>query len=215
MKNIFARLLAPAAAALLIAACGKSDSKKDYGFPLIYIPQATVTGLDNSYPVPLGPFGQNSVYTCYYRDGRLNVAFGVVRAGAIANASGFTVDFRVSQAQTEAKLASLTEAGSYAQALDPSLCQIPSTISVEAGKNTGTTYLGIDLTALAARRESIWNGEAYPLLVLGVEIANPTAYELAEENTAAVLLLDLNSEYWDSAPAEMAESAVRNLFPMN
>ena len=61
MKNIHNILLF-----LLVSAfvsCQPNDATKDYGFAKIYIPQATVTGLDNSYPIPLGPFYQNSVYT--------------------------------------------------------------------------------------------------------------------------------------------------------
>ena len=46
----------------VFSSCEPSDANKDYGFPLIYIPQATVTGLDNSYPIPTGPIAQNSTY---------------------------------------------------------------------------------------------------------------------------------------------------------
>ena len=42
-----------------IAACSKEDATKDYGFAKVYIPQATVTGIDNSYPIPLGPFSHS------------------------------------------------------------------------------------------------------------------------------------------------------------
>jgi hypothetical protein len=55
----------------------------------------------------------------------------------------------------------------------------------------------------------------YQLLVLGLEIANPTEYELAESNTSVVIVLDLNSSEWDEALAKnLPEGGVRTLFPI-
>ena len=76
-----------------IAACSKEDATKDYGFAKVYIPQATVTGIDNSYPIPLGPFGQNSKYTCSYdaASGKLDIALGVIRSGYFAVQKGYSL----------------------------------------------------------------------------------------------------------------------------
>ena len=131
-------VLAIAVMAMTMVGCEPSDANKDYGFPLVYIPQATVTGLDNSYPIPNGPFGQNTKYTCNYKDGKLNSALGVVRAGKLAEEKAFTVDLGVSEAETSKKVQELIGKETPAVELPVSLCTIPEKISVPAGDNTGT-----------------------------------------------------------------------------
>ena len=217
MKLFFRKNLLFLILALLVpvfAGCEQGDSSKDYGFPLIYIPQATVTGLDNSYPIPNGPFGQNTAYTCYYENGKLHIALGVVRAGAISHAKGFTVDLGLSPQQTDRKLTELQEKGTPAIAMPVDLCEIPARIAVESNKNTGTCYMTVDLQRLAAMQSSLYQNGQYKLLVLGLEISNPSHYELAEDNTSVVVILDLNSEHWDNVPENLPESEVRYLFPI-
>ena len=208
-------VLAIAVMAMTMVGCEPSDANKDYGFPLIYIPQATVTGLDNSYPIPNGPFGQNTKYTCYYEDGKLNIALGVVRAGKLADEKAFTVDLGVSENETTKKVDELVGKETPAAALPVSVCSIPEKISVPAGDNTGTCYVSVDLQALSANKASIMEGEVYKQLVLGLEITNPTEYELAETNTSVIIILNLNDTNWDGLSAETPESAVRKLFPIN
>ena len=81
--------------------------------------------------------------------------------------------------------------------------------------NTGTCYVAVDLQALAADRTTIMESDVYKQLVLGLEISNPTEYELAESNTSVIIILDLNSTNWDDLSDETPESAVRKLFPIN
>lgn len=208
-------VLAIAVMAMAMVGCETSDANKDYGFPLVYIPQATVTGMDNSYPIPNGPFGWNTKYTCYYENGKLNIALGVVRAGKLADEKAFTVDLGVSDDETAKKIAELEGKGTPVAELPASVCTIPEKISVPAGDNTGTCYVAVDLQALAADRTAIMEGDVYKQLVLGLEISNPTQYELAESNTSVIIILDLNSTNWDDLSDETPESAVRNLFPIN
>ena len=78
MKALYKTFLLTLGLAFLTA-CGKEDAVKDYGFGRVYIPQATVTGIDNSYPIPLGPFYRNSVYCCSY-----NQDSGMLKHGTIA-----------------------------------------------------------------------------------------------------------------------------------
>lgn len=205
--------VAAVSAAMAFAGCEPTDANKDYGFPKIYIPQATVTGLDNTYPVPNGPFNQNVAYTCYYEDGKLNIALGVVRAGALADQKAFTVDLSVSQSETDRKLSSYSEAGTPAMALPVDLCSIPGKISVPAGDNTGTCYLSVDFEKLALRMDELVEDDVYKLLVLGLEISNPTEYYLSETNTSVVVVIDLNDTDWDNVAENLPESEVRALFP--
>lgn len=214
MKKTFKYILTALVAALAFTACEEGDSEKDLGFPVIYIPQATVTGLDNSYPVPSGPFGQNTAYTCNVKDGKLNIALGVVRAGFVKNAKAFSVNLGVSSEETQKKLQEYAGKNTPAMALPESICTIPGQIKVEAGKNTGTCYVSVDLNALASNASIVADG-AYKLLVLGLEISSPTEYELAEKNTSVVIVLDLNSSNWNGLDDSKPESLVRKLFPID
>ncbi|MBO4635140.1 MAG: hypothetical protein J5669_07190 [Bacteroidales bacterium] len=205
------------AGVLALAACQKEDATKDYGFPKVYIPQATVTGIDNSYPVPQGPFYRNSVHTCSYdsASGKLEIILGVMRSGYFSNQQAYSVKLGVSAEETSRKL---TELGAGAAQLPQAVCDIPDRISVEAGTSGNTCCLGVDLKALSAQRASFYAGGAYKLLVLGLEISDlqgPADYTLADKNTSVVLVLDLGSEHWDNAPADKPESKVRALFPFD
>jgi len=216
MKRYFGSMFVPAVLSLLaifLCSCEKSDTDKDYGFPVIYIPQATVTGLDNSYPVPNGPFGQYSSYTCYYKDGILNIAIGVVRAGCLKNNEAFSVTLGVSESETERKLAELGGKGTAAVKMPSDVYTIPKTIDVASGKNTGTCHISVNLKKLAQKQPSLIIDGKYNLLVLGLAISEPTRYELSETNTSVILILDLNSSHWDNVSPELPESEVRNIFP--
>jgi len=217
MKTLYKFLFL--ALALTLTACQPDDAKMDYGFPMVYIPQATVTGLDNSYPIPLGAFYQNSVYTCAYdkQSGKLNVVLGVIRSGYLSNQQAFSVDLGVCKSETDRKLAEYDGKGTPAAELPASVCSIPSKISVEAGNNGGTCYVAIDMKALASQQSSLYVEGKYKLLVLGLEISNlsgPAEYKLADNYTSVVLVLDLNSEHWDSVAENKPESAIRSLFPI-
>lgn len=201
--------------ALTAWSCRPGDATKDYGFAKVYIPQATVTGLDNSYPIPSGPFYQNSVYTCKYDKaaGKLDIALGVIRSGYFSNQKAFSVTLSFSQAVTDVKLDDLASGGTAAAALPASLCTIPGKIEVPSGTSGGTCYVQVDMKALAQQKASFTTAEGYKLLVLGLEISDPTEYELADNYTSVAIVLDLNSEHWDNVKSDKPESEIRNLFP--
>ena len=217
MKHIYRLLLI---ALVALTSCGKDDATMDYGFPKVYIPQATVTGLDNSYPIPLGPFYRNSTYSCSYdsASGKLGIALGVIRSGYLAKQQAFTVDLGVCREQTDRKLAEYASAGTPAAELSQSVCTIPGKISVEEGNNGGTCTVEVDLKALASQRASLYVDGVYKLLVLGLEISNisgPGWYELADNYTSVVIVLDLGSSEWDAVAADKPESQVRKMFPLD
>lgn len=199
--------------AIMFASCEESDSEKNIGFPKIYIPQATITGLDNSYPVPNGAFGQNTSYNCFYKDGILNVALGVVRSGYINNAKGFSVTVETSPDETAQKISQLEGNGDAAIQIPSGIYQLPAKVEVQAGNNTGTFYLPVNLRELADSSVSLSENDKWKKLVLGVKITNPTRYELSETNTSVLVIIDLNSDHWDNVDADAAESEVRMLFP--
>jgi hypothetical protein len=199
--------------AIVFTGCEKGDSDSDIGIPVIYIPQATITGLDNSYPVPNGPLGQNTSYNCFYKDGVLNIALGVVRAGYISNAKGFSVTLATSDEETTQKVAQLVADGEPATAIPSGIYQLPAKVEVAAGNNTGTCYIPVNLRELANSKATLEENNKWKKLVLGVKITNPTYYELSETNTSVVVIIDLNSAEWDNVDASAAESEVRTLFP--
>lgn len=206
--------------AFAIVSCGTNDATADYGFPKVYIPQATVTGLDNSYPIPSGPFYRNSVYTCSYNkeSGKLEIALGVIRSGHFAHQQAFSVDLGVSAAETARKLGEYAASGVAAAELPVSVCDIPGKISVSEGNSGGTCVIGVDLKALSAGRAGIYDSGQYKLLVLGLEISNLTGasdYSLADNYTSVVIVLDLGSAEWDNVAADKPESEVRKLFPFD
>ncbi len=199
MKKIFTNILV-VLAAFVMTACEQGDSEKDLGYPVIYIPQATMTGLDNSCPVPAGPLDQYTTCNCNVKDGSLNIIIGVLRAGFIADQRGFSVDLSVSGSETDRKLEGYSESGVPAMALPAGTYTIPSKIEVPEGQSGATTYVSVDLAALAAHRSEIVTEDGCKLLVLGLEISNPTAYSLAEQNTSVVLVIDPASEWWGAQP---------------
>lgn len=199
MKKILFNLLTVLSAFALIS-CEKGDSEKDLGFPVIYIPQATVTGLDNTYPVPAGPLDQFTTCNCKIEDGKLNVIVGVLRAGFIADKKAYSVNLGECPSETERKLAEYAESGTPAMALPAGTFSVPSKIDVPSGENGATCYVSIDLASLASHKAEIAQGEVSKLLVLGLEISNPTNYSLAETNTSVVMVIDPASEYWGEKP---------------
>lgn len=199
MRKIFIDILVVFAAFSLIG-CEKGDSQKDLGFPVIYIPQATYTGLDNTYPVPAGPLNQYTTCNCNVKDGKLNVIIGVLRSGFVAERKAYSVNLGECPSETQSKLDGYADAGTPAMALPVGTYSIPSKIDVPAGENGATCYISIDLAALAAHKNEIAQGEGFKLLVLGLEISNPTQYSLAEKNTSVVMVIDPASEYWGETP---------------
>lgn len=199
MKKILVNILA-VLAAFAFTACEKADSQKDLGFPVIYIPQATVTGLDNTYPVPAGPLDQYATCNCNIKDSKLNVIVGVTRAGFISDRKGFSVNLVECPGEAERKLAEYAENGTPAMPLPSGTYTIPSKIEVPSGESDATCYVSIDLAALAAHKAEIAEGEGFKLLVLGLEITNPTAYSLADKNTSIVMVIDPASEHWGEKP---------------
>ncbi len=218
MKTLY-KILMLALALVAAGACQKSDATKDYGFAKVYIPQAGVTGLDNSYPIPMGPFYQNRDYCCKYdpATGKLQIVVGVIRSGYFSQQQAYSVSLGLCKSETERKLSEYAAKEIPATELTPDICTIPATIEVKQGQSGETCYVDVDMKALALQRTALVSGGRYKLLVLGLEISHlngPVNYELANKNTGVVVVLDLNSQHWDTVSSDKPESEVRNLFPL-
>lgn len=168
----------------IVEGCQKGDGDLDYGFGYIYIPQATVSsGLNNHFPVPSG--AGKDTYNFKEENGKLNIILGVLRSGKISNAPGFTVDIMISSVMTEEAVASGEIVN--ALALPASLYEMPDKVTVEPGKNSAPFYLSIDINALM---DGTYDGKN---LVLALGIANPTNFELSDENRSVLVVVDVDA----------------------
>ncbi|MCD8029330.1 MAG: DUF1735 domain-containing protein [Bacteroides sp.] len=169
---------------LLVAGCKEGDGDADYGFAYIYMPQATVSGgLNNHYPVPSG--AGVSTYNFKEENSQIHIYLGILRSGLISGASGFTVNVSASSILTEEAIASGEIAS--AMALPAALYTLPDKATVEPGQSSASFFLSVD--------NSILTDDAYAgkNLVLAVEISNPTQYELSDQNTSVVVVIDVEA----------------------
>jgi hypothetical protein len=111
-------------------------------------------------------------------------------------------------------VAKLEGGGKAAMQLPTGKYDLPASVRVLDGKNTGTFYLAVNLRELANSSETLKGNHQWRRLVLAVKISNPTNYELSDKNTSVVVILDLNSNVWDNVSADLAEKEIRTLFPL-
>ena len=170
------------------SSCQKGDGDADYGFAYVYIPQATFTSLDNTYPVPSGA-GKNTYNfkVDTLSDGtpdKINIILGVLRSGKISDAEGFTVNVNVLSEMTNDAIIALDDA----LPLPASMFTIPDKAVVEAGTNSALFYVTVDVNQLT---NSMYIGKK---LVLAVGISEPTNnFELAKDNTSVVIIIDVDA----------------------
>ena len=172
---------------VFITGCHEGDNEADFGFGYIYIPQATVSGgLNNYYPVP-GGSGEYTSLNYKVENGKLNVLLGIIRSGKLSNASGFSVDVGISQAETDEVIAYYISESEDAEALLASIYTLPDKVTVDAGKDKAPFLLSVDINSLLS---GTYDGKK---LVLSVTISNPTQYELSDVNTSVVVVIDVDS----------------------
>jgi len=185
-------LLFPLVFILLASSCKEGDGNADYGFGLVYIPQATFSGgLNNQYPIPGGSGEISSLnYIVEPQSGTpvtFKIILGVLRAGKIADAGGFNVDVNVSAAETE-KAITGEDKIENAVAMPSSMYEMPNKVAVEAGKNTATFYLSVNANQLL---NGTYDGKK---LVLAVSINNPTnGYECNLEYSTVLVVIDVDA----------------------
>lgn len=179
-KSIYAFIAA--ICIILITNCKDGAGEADYGFPLVYMPQADVNGVNNHYIVPGGD--SLSTYNFKVSNGKLDIILGVARAGKISNADGFSVDIKVLPNEANEVIAS----GEYENpmVLPAEMYQIPNKVTVEKGENIAAFYLSVDINQLNSSEYVEKN------LILAVGISNPTNnFELSKTNTSVVVVIDV------------------------
>ena len=190
-KNTRLGLVCLALCAVILSGCQEGDGDADYGFPVVYIPQAAVTGLNNHYPVPWGS-GENTYNfkvdtLANGTPDKLQVILGVSRAGKISGAGGFVVNVNVLSEMTNDAVAELEDEDEDALPMPSGMYSLPGKASVEAGKISSQYYLTVDVEKLI---DGSYDGKK---LVLAIGISDPTnGFELSvEADTSVVVVIDV------------------------
>lgn len=188
MKAIFKIISvgALAAASVIFYSCDEPASEQEWGIAKVYMPQASLqSGSNHNYVVPSGTNGFNKNYII--DNNSLNVVLGVYRSG-LQPLEGFSVDIGT-RADTVNQLLS---DGVLADAilLPEDAYELPATISVPGGQREATFYLSINREKLQADHPEAAGMD----LVLAVNIANPSRYELNQSlSTTIVIIRDWES----------------------
>lgn len=176
MRKILFTILS--ACILALSSCSKGDGDIDYGLMKIYMPQAMAGGgINNIYNVPSG--GGTDTYNFTEDDDNYLVYLGVLRSGKEAG-KAFSVQI-VTDAEETAKQAS--EVGGTV--MPESVYSLPSSVNVEAGKNSSIFHMTLSKSAL--------DSYAGKKLVLCVGLANPSEYELSNNGTMTTIVVDVDA----------------------
>ncbi|MBQ3245885.1 MAG: DUF1735 domain-containing protein [Bacteroidales bacterium] len=163
---------------LALASCSKGDGDLNYGLTKIYMPQAMAGGgITNIYNVPSG--GGSDTYNFSEDDENYNVYLGVLRSGKEAG-EGFSVEIVTDAAETSRQAKELE-----GYAMPSNVYTLPSSVSVEAGKNSASFSLTLNKAALKSH--------AGKKLVLCAGLANPSRYELSENGTLVTIVVDVDA----------------------
>lgn len=172
LKNITFRPLLLFIVTLIMYACRKDDSKLEYGFSKIYMPQSSNTGKLN-YLVP-GFANNNSPTSANYEidtvNKKINILLGASLSGTKTDA--YSVDIAVNTDSIQKLIKSGIYGPDY-MLMPASLYTIPSKLDVPAS-GSNSFNLSIDIKQLIQNRD-LFLGKH---LLLAVKIINPSKYEL-------------------------------------
>jgi hypothetical protein len=163
--------------------CEEDDSKKIWGIPLIYMPQASFVdgGATHNYPVPLAGNIPTQNYVIDSVANIINIVLGV-RISGMQIPDSFSVKIAVDLAATSAAAFSISKGIE----LPSDVYTLPSQITVNENQREGVFYLQVDLNKLIAEYPSYAKNK----MVLVVGISNPTKYELNENLAKTTVIID-------------------------
>ncbi|HEY4785182.1 MAG TPA: DUF5013 domain-containing protein [Bacteroidales bacterium] len=167
--------------------CKKDDSKLDYGYSKIYMPQAINKsgGVNNNFPVPSGTDTSTFDYNVDTQNQKVNVILGAYLSGPAQDA--YSVDVKVNNDTIQSMFNKKILDTALYKLMPASLYSLPSTLEVPAGKKGGTFSLAVDIPQIKA---SAYAGK---YLVLAVKLDNPSKYQLDTAISTAIVILDVNS----------------------
>jgi len=169
----------------MITGCDKNDSRMDYGYTKIYMPQAALANLN-----VLVPSGRDSATNNYTIDAtRVNVLLGVSRSGK-ADAGSYSVGVTV-RADT---IAQMITAGTIK--VDPDRTKdvvllpadaynLVQSVSVPDGQTSAPFAVSIDKAKLRTY--------AGKKVALAVELTNPSNYSLNKALNKVVIIINVDA----------------------
>ncbi|MFC2115858.1 BT_3987 domain-containing protein [Bacteroidota bacterium] len=172
MKSLLYILLA----ILIITACEKPATEEEWGYSLLYIPQAVLQsgGANNNFYVELNASSSPDT----------SIVVGLYRSG-MAPVEAVSVELSVdADSLNQAISGGLI---SNAVLLDPMYYQLPATLSLKAGNRSNYDYIVI-------HKDLLWN-DTEPddmRFILPVRISNPTLYELNEDLSLCMFVFTRN-----------------------
>ena len=168
---------------LTLFSCAEDDSKKEWGFAKVYMPQAALTdgGITTIYRVPFSSSNGTQNYELDEENGFLQITLGVYRSGLQALES-FSVDIAVDEEKT-AEIAATTAKGVV---LPKDCYSLIDKITVPNGEREAIFKLTVDLNKLISEYEDL--GKRQLILVVG--ISNPSKYELNEALAKTTVIID-------------------------
>lgn len=185
VKKITAAILTVFAVLYLFTSCEKDDSEKDYGIPLIYMPQSVNVslGLNANYPVPSSSNGTSPTGVNYMVDeknGKVNIILGAALSGTATGA--YNVDIKVNNDTIQKLLSSGTLGPDYL-AMPATAYTLPARLEVPSS-GSATFYLSVDNSLII---DPAYLGKH---LLLAVEITNASKYNI--DKARATTIVDLN-----------------------
>lgn len=184
IKAVFPLLLISIAA---LYSCRKDDSKKEYGFSRIFMPQAIVKsgGANNNYPVPSGSDSSTFNFSVNPATNKVEIILGATLSGPQRGA--YSVNIEVDQDTVQALLASKVFDPAVHQPMPASMYRMPERLDVAEGAKSGSFKLELDIPQL---KQSAYVGK---VLLLAVQLASPSAYELNPALSTTLVVVDVNA----------------------
>lgn len=208
----FTNKIVPAVAGLLLGglgfvACQKGDSEKQYGYSKIYMPQAvSQSGAASiNYPVPAGTDSSSFNYVLDPANNKIQVRLGAALSGYTN--TGYSVDVQVSNDTIPKLFASGTLDPNTYIIMPESMYALPSKLDVKSGEKFGAFYLTVDAAQL---KTAAYAGK---ILVLGVKIANATAYEINTLENTTLVMLNVNDMLNAFQRIYMPQASAKYLVP--
>jgi hypothetical protein len=172
---------------VITVSCSKDDSKKEYGFSKIFMPQAVINsgGVDNNYIIPSGTDSSTYNYYVDTKTNKLSVILGASLAGPSTDA--YSVDIQVNNDTIQKMFTNKVLDTALYKLLPSSMYTLANKLNVAQGARSGTFTLDIDISQL---KSIIYTGK---YLVLAVKLANPTKYLLNDAISTTIVVLNVNA----------------------
>ena len=167
MKNILVYMTVVIVSLMAFTSCGEADSEKEWGNPVIYMPQANY----NPYVVPnRGTVAQTNLnYRINEETWTVDIFLGVYRSG-LQELKEYSVEVASENVRVDGTTA-----------LSAAYYNLPETVTCPSGKRDVTFYLSVDLDYLMSNSKKNFS--------LGVFIFSPKGYELNPDLTVTTVVI--------------------------